>query len=60
MVRGKEDDVYRLMKLQFDELCKKQEYIEDDFLAILSKFKEGGIKKAADHFYNRKNVRTDG
>jgi len=56
MVRGKDDDVYRLMKLQFDELCKKEKYLEQDFNDILAIFNEGGIKKAADYFYNRKNL----
>ena len=56
MVRGKEDNIYRLMKLQFDELCKQQKYTNQYFENILAIFDKDGVKKAADHFYNRKNL----
>ncbi|MBV6653975.1 MAG: hypothetical protein KI786_09490, partial [Mameliella sp.] len=60
MVRGKEDPVYRVMKLQFDELCKLQEFAEQDFIEIMELWETKGVKKAIDRFYNRKNVAIEG
>jgi RNA-directed DNA polymerase len=60
MVRGKEDDIYRLMKLQFDELCMKQDMTAEDFMHVFDLFEKEGVKKAADYFYNRRNVKENG
>jgi RNA-directed DNA polymerase len=56
MVRGKEDPIYRVMKLQFDELCEIKELELYDFEDIMDLWENEGIKKAIDRFYNRKNV----
>jgi RNA-directed DNA polymerase len=60
MVRGKEDGTYRLMKLQFDELCMKQDMTVDDFKTVFDLLESKGVKKAADFFYNRRNVKENG
>jgi RNA-directed DNA polymerase len=53
MVRGKGDTTYRLLKLRFDQLCKKQE-VDTGFLKeILDLWEDKGLKKAIDRFYNR-------
>ena len=59
MVKGKEDDTYRLMKLQFDSLCIKKEMTAEDLEIILDIWKKHGIKKAADRFYSRKNLKQE-
>lgn len=60
MVRGKEDPVYRVMKLQFDELCEIKELDLHDFEDIMDLWEKEGIKKAIDRFYNRKNIIIQG
>ena len=57
MVRGRKDTTYRLLKLRFDQLCKK-EHVDTAFLnEILDLWDEKGLKRAIDRMYNRqKNV----
>lgn len=56
MVRGKEDEIYRVLKLQFDELCEIQTLDYADFMEILQLWEQQGVKKAVDRFYNRQNA----
>jgi len=56
MVRGKEDDTYRWMKLKFDELCMKQSYSIGDFEEVFALLESDDVKKAADYFYNKRNL----
>jgi len=60
MVRGKSDTTYRLLKLRFDQLCKKQNSDIEFLNEILDVWNEKGLKKAIDRFYNRqKNIKND-
>jgi RNA-directed DNA polymerase len=59
MVRGKEDPIYLSYKLQFDSLCiatNEDEKALEGIAHTLEIWKTKGIKKAADNFYNIKNV----
>ncbi len=60
MVRGKNDTTYRLLKLRFDQLCKKQQ-IDTVFLKeILDLWEDKGLKKAINRFYNRQKNFANG
>ncbi len=61
MVRGKDDGTYRLMKLQFDNLCVKDRKIsKEEFLEIVEIAKTQGIKKATGVFFDRKKIHSNG
>jgi hypothetical protein len=53
MVRGKSDTTYRVLKLRFDQLCKKRN-IDVVFLEeLIEIWDKKGINKAINRFYNR-------
>jgi hypothetical protein len=60
MVRGKENTQYRLLKLRFDQLCKKQQVDVDYLKQILDLWEEKGLKKAMERYYNRQKNLVDG
>jgi RNA-directed DNA polymerase len=60
MVRGKENTQYRLLKLRFDQLCKKEQVDVDYLKQILDLWEEKGLKKAMERYYNRQKNLVDG
>lgn len=60
MVRGKENTQYRLLKLRFDQLCKKQQVDVDYLKQILDLWEEKGLKKAMERYYNRQKNLVNG
>lgn len=57
MVRGEQDTTYRLLKLRFDQLCKKENVDEVFLKEVLLLWQDDSLENAMNRFYSRqKNI----